>query len=185
MKKEKFIFVFILGVLSLYFSYEILISSVFDSVEIKKNLKNLSSTQIIQDTRGAETLSSSRIPKLKFYSSDEFSGLLMKVYSDIPTIDDLRRLSPEDAHNYPNSLIETGRNLGLIVELVKNKKELLNEAIGFYSKCSKRDRFPSSVRAICLSNLMKFSKDSDFRPDLSLYPRRVLEMVKILENAFT
>lgn len=183
MKKEKLFFIFILGLLTLYFSKEVYFSANYESGEMGNKINVLSgSAKNERRIDGHGNYSHHSKSLIKSIETDEFSGFLMKMYSAIPTIDELRNLSLEESHNYPNPLIETGRNMGLLVDLIKGNKDYLKEAIGFYSKCSKRDRFPKSVRALCLANLLKYSKGSDYHPDLSLYPHRVLEMVKIMES---
>jgi hypothetical protein len=90
----------------------------------------------------------------------EFRKLTEETWSQIPTIADLRALSPEELHHTPPVILQAGARLGQVAEALKAHPEVLKDAQGFYRDCARHPEFPTSIRALCYLDLTRNSPDT-------------------------
>lgn len=113
---------------------------------------------------------------------DDFKNMLVDTERRLPKKADLKELPPEALHNTPAIIIEAGRNLGAIKEVIKVHENYALEAIPFYSKCSKNDETPTTVRALCLTNLILLKKKSNQKINVNEYPKELIKLTKMVTD---
>ena len=111
----------------------------------------------------------------------EFTGQLLR---KLPTNTQMAPASDGEVHHFPNSLIEFGNRLGWVKAAMEERNDFKEEGIEFYQACAREDDVISSVRALCLTNLLVFQKENKLpQEELVHYPKDVLKLVKFaLEN---
>lgn len=113
-------------------------------------------------------------------SLQEFKDLLSTTEANLPTIADIRKLPPGALHHVPEPVIQAGRDLGLLKEVLAVHPNYTEEANTLYENCSEKDELPQSVRALCLTNLIQNKKAQGEKLNLSLYPKEIVELSKLV-----
>ena len=113
-------------------------------------------------------------------SLQEFKDLLSTTEANLPTIADIRKLPPGALHHVPEPVIQAGRDLGLLKEVLAVHPNYAEEANTLYENCSEKDELPQSVRALCLTNLIQNKKAQGEKLNLSLYPKEIVELSKLV-----
>jgi hypothetical protein len=86
---------------------------------------------------------------------NDFRLLLDEAWEAIPSVEELRALPEAELHHTPKVIISAGTKLGHIAERLKENPELSGQAASFYSNCALNQDFPTSIRALCYSDLKK------------------------------
>lgn len=87
-------------------------------------------------------------------SSEQFAALTERTLHELPTALDLRNLSEEEAHDYPEPLARAGVPLGRIAQAVHDQPSLKPQATRFYSDCAKSETIVVPIRALCYSHVL-------------------------------
>lgn len=102
------------------------------------------------------------------------------ILDQLPLKSDLQKLDDGQAHSIPQELLQTGRELGKLKELVikyPNFKELQDEAKTYYKSCADKDEVPTSIRSLCLFNRLQLAKNHNEKFDISSYPPEIKQLV--------
>lgn len=113
-------------------------------------------------------------------SEVQFRELLKETESKLPTIGDIRKLPPGALHRTPAPVMQAGKDLGLLKEVLKVHESYEKDALVFYEKCAKTKERPMPVKALCLTNLIEIKKKNGEKINLSAYPTEVVELTKLI-----
>jgi len=80
----------------------------------------------------------------------KFRELAVDVLRALPVKQDLKNLNEHEVHDTPKILLEAGKELGRVAEILNSNPRLIKEGAKFYRSCVGTAKFPSSVRALCL-----------------------------------
>lgn len=149
---------------------------------IKKNLA--AQEKSVQDLEAQKSL----LLKKRIYTEAEiakmteaeFNSVLTETEAALPTIHDIRKLPPGALHHVPAPVIQAGRDLGLIKEILSVHPEYVTVANSFYENCAERDDRPQAVRALCLTNLLQNKESLGEKVNLSMYPKEIVELTKLV-----
>jgi hypothetical protein len=72
----------------------------------------------------------------------------------LPTLDDMKELSPEEVHHTPEAVLESAREIGNMIENAEKNPELREKTVKFLLECSEADNVVASIRAVCWKNTM-------------------------------
>jgi hypothetical protein len=111
-----------------------------------------------------------------------FSELLTSIELRLPKLSDIKTLPPGALHRTPEVILEAGRDLGLIKEILTTHEKFIPKAIGFYDSCAKSDVRPTAVRALCLTNLALLKKQREEKVNLKDYPIQVVDLAKMITD---
>lgn len=134
---------------------------------------------------GANLLTRERIyteEEIDKMSIDEFKTLINETDKKLPTKADIKELPPGALHHTPQIVIEAGRNLGLIKEVLTKHEEFVQDAIPFYEKCSLQEEGTTTVRALCLTNLIIYKKKLGEPVNLKKYPKQLVDLTRIVTD---
>ncbi len=106
----------------------------------------------------------------------QFSTLLSDVKRKLPKKSELKNIPAHALHTTPPIIIEAGKNLGLIKEVILIHPEFQKTAIPFYEECAKDNESPTTIRALCLTNLIIINK----KTKLQNYPKEIVDLAKIV-----
>ncbi len=113
-------------------------------------------------------------------SRTQFIEFLNFTESILPTKADIKQLPAGAIHHTPSLIIQAGKDLGLIKEVLKVHESYDFEAAQFYEKCAKNNERPLPVKALCLTNLIQIKKKKNEPIDLSAYPKNIVELTKLI-----
>ena len=113
-------------------------------------------------------------------TQSQFTVLLKSTELKLPTIADIKKLPSEAVHHTPAIIMQAGRDLGYIKEILKVHPSYEIEANVFYEKCAKTKEFPKSVKALCLTNLIEIKKKNGEILNLNNYPNDIVELSKLI-----
>lgn len=149
---------------------------------IKKNLEAQEKSVVINESNKPIILKKRNYTEIeiKNMSLEEFKDLLSTTEANLPTIADIRKLPPGALHHVPQPVIQAGRDLGLLKEILAEHPDYTGEANTLYENCSEKDELPQSVRALCLTNLIQNKKASGEKLNLSIYPKEIVELSKLV-----
>lgn len=113
-------------------------------------------------------------------TQEQFIDLLEQTEAKLPTINDIKKLPPGALHRTPAPIMQAGKDLGLLKEVLKVHESYERDAIIFYEKCAKTVERPMPVKALCLTNLIEIKKKNGQKINLSTYPADVVELTKLI-----
>ena len=115
-------------------------------------------------------------------SENEFKAVLADIERKLPKKSDLKKIPEQALHHTPPVIIEAGRNLGLIKEIIKVHKSYETFALDFYQDCTKNEDNPTTIRAICLTNLVVINRLNGNKFSTDGYPKDIVDLSKIVTD---
>lgn len=115
-------------------------------------------------------------------SEVEFTALLNETEAKLPTVDDIKKLPPGALHHTPAPVMQAGRDLGLLKEVLKVHESYERVAVDFYKKCAQTKERPIAVKALCLTNLIEIKKKNGEKLNLAAYPSDVVELTRLITD---
>lgn len=112
----------------------------------------------------------------------QFRELLKETESKLPTIAEIRQLPPGALHRTPAPVMQAGKDLGLLKEVLKVHESYERDAQVFYEKCAKEKVRPMAVRALCLTNYIEIKKKNGEKVNLVAYPTQLVELTKLITD---
>lgn len=117
--------------------------------------------------------------EIEMMSEDQFKDLLRDVKRKLPKKTELKTIPVHALHTTPPVIIEAGKNLGLIKEIIFVHPNYKDKAVNFYEDCAKDELSPTTIRALCLTNLSQLNKYTN----LKNFPKEIVDLSKIvMEN---
>jgi hypothetical protein len=121
-----------------------------------------------------ETKIDGDLPAPEQEKAKSFGAKLEKSFESLPTKDDLKKLTAEEAHETPEIIQQAATDLGEIAEMIDADPALVSQGADFYKKCALKNSAPSSIRAMCFADLKGLGKkygialpdDRDFPEDI-------------------
>lgn len=115
-------------------------------------------------------------------SEPVFIDLLKATEVNLPKLSDLKKLPPGALHHTPAPVMQAGKDLGLLKEILKVHESYEPVAMDFYQRCAKNTERPTSVRALCLTNLVEIKKKNGESVNLKEYPAQLVELTKMITD---
>jgi hypothetical protein len=111
----------------------------------------------------------------------QYTQILSRGLTLFPKKDDIKKLRSEQVHTIPVPISLAGEYLGHLKTHLAKESKLLVPAMKFYSNCAVSIEILLSVKALCLANLVEYSKSHGKQVDYSLYEKQVIELAKYAE----
>ena len=115
-------------------------------------------------------------------SEVEFKALLVETEAKLPTVSDIKKLPAGALHRTPAPVMQAGKDLGLLKEVLKVHESYEREAAIFYKKCALTVERPISVKALCLTNLIEIKKKNGEKLNLAAFPSDVVELTRLITD---
>ncbi|MEA9357779.1 hypothetical protein SHI21_16225 [Bacteriovorax sp. PP10] len=115
-------------------------------------------------------------------SEVEFRALLVETEAKLPTVGDIRKLPAGALHRTPAPVMQAGKDLGLLKEVLKVHESYERDAVNFYKKCALTKERPMSVKALCLTNLIEIKKKNGEKLNLAAFPSDVVELTRLITD---
>ncbi|MGZ3787585.1 MAG: hypothetical protein ACXVLQ_03640 [Bacteriovorax sp.] len=113
-------------------------------------------------------------------SEEQFAALLKDTERKLPKLGDLRSLPAGALHRTPPIVIQAGRDLGVLKEVLKVHESYERVAAPFYQTCAKSQDGVTAVKALCLTNLIEIKKKNGEALNLKEFPKQIIELAKMV-----
>lgn len=162
-------------------------------VSVPKKLKNIIAGNLQKQSEMTERVDFANTPLVereRFYTENEinnmteaeFVELLKTTELSLPKLSDLKELPPGALHTTPAPVLQAGKDLGLLKEILEVHAPYEKHAVGFYEKCAKNSERPTPVRALCLTNLVGLKKKSGEKINIKEYPAQLVELTRMVSE---
>lgn len=118
--------------------------------------------------------------ELNEMSEGQFEELLKDTERKLPRVSDLKKLPAGALHRTPPAVIQAGRDLGVIREVLKIHESYDRIAAPFYKSCASDNEGVTPVRALCLTNLIEIKKKNGETLNLKEFPNQLIELSKMV-----
>ncbi|AUN97858.1 hypothetical protein C0V70_07000 [Bacteriovorax stolpii] len=115
-------------------------------------------------------------------SEEDFKALVLETENKLPKVSDIRKLPPGALHRTPAPVIQAGKDLGLLKEVLKVHESYERVVAPFYERCAKSAERPTPVRALCLTNLIQVKKKNNERINAADYPSDLIELSRMITD---
>ena len=115
-------------------------------------------------------------------TEDQFIELTKDTQLRLPKLSDIKKIPPGALHHTPTLIIQAGRDLGVIREVLKIHKSYERVAVPFYKTCALKTETPTPVRALCLTNLIDIKKNNNERLNLKEFPDSLIELSRMVSG---
>ncbi len=115
-------------------------------------------------------------------TEDQFENLLKEIEMRLPKLSDIKKIPAEALHRTPAPVLQAGKELGLIKEVLKLHESYDQKAGLFYQTCAMNTESPTPVRALCLTNLVEIKRKNGEKIDKKLYSKEILELAKMVTD---
>lgn len=150
---------------------------------IKKNLAKQEEAQAQPQQEPGSMLMRERFyteAEINEMSEPQFEELLKETERKLPKLADLKKLPAGALHRTPPLVLQAGRDLGVIKEVLKVHESYERVAAPFYKTCAKNDEGVTPVRALCLTNLIEIKKKNRESLNLKEFPNQIIELSKMV-----
>lgn len=120
--------------------------------------------------------------EIQTMTEDQFSHLLKEVASRLPKLSDIKKIPIEALHHTPAPVLQAGKELGLIKEVIKIHESYEDLAAGFYQKCALNNESPTPVRALCLTNLVEIKRKKGESINKKIFSKEIIELSKMVTD---
>lgn len=150
---------------------------------IKKNLAKQEELAQAPETETGSVLMQERTyteAEINEMSEPQFEELLKDTERKLPKLSDLKKLPAGALHRTPPVVIQAGRDLGVIKEVLKVHESYERVAAPFYNSCARNEEGVTPVRALCLTNLIEIKKKNRENLNLKEFPNQLIELSKMV-----
>lgn len=120
--------------------------------------------------------------EIKNTTEIQFDEMIKDVELKLPKISEIKEIPAGALHHTPQLIMEAGRNLGAIKEVIKYHPEFEKKTIALYSNCANSADKPNPVRALCLTNLIEIAKKNHLTIDLKKFPAEIVSLSKLVTD---
>ncbi len=115
-------------------------------------------------------------------TEEKFSEILNETEKKLPKISDIKKLPPGALHRTPAPVMQAGKDLGLIKEILNVHESFEKLALPFYDSCAKSSDRPTPVRALCLTNFAQIKKKNGGKINSKDYPKELIELTRMITD---
>lgn len=112
----------------------------------------------------------------------QFVLLVKETELKLPKLSDIKNLPPQALHRTPAPVMQAGKDLGLLKEVIKAHESYEIVAAQLYESCAKDAQRPTPVRALCLTDLIQYKKKTGEKINKADYPATLLDLTKMITD---
>lgn len=115
-------------------------------------------------------------------TEEEFAALVKETETKLPKLSDIKKLPPAALHRTPAPVMQAGKDLGLLKEVLAVHESYDRVAAGMYERCAKDKDRPTPVRALCLTDLIQYKKKNGSSINKADYPAELIDLTKMITD---
>lgn len=112
----------------------------------------------------------------------QFVVLVKETELKLPKLSDIKNLPPQALHRTPAPVMQAGKDLGLLKEVIKVHESFDKVAAQLYESCAKDAQRPTPVRALCLTDLILYKKKNGEKINKNDYPATLIDLTKMITD---
>ena len=113
-------------------------------------------------------------------TEEQFRVLVNETELKLPKLSDIKNLPPGALHRTPAPVMQAGKDLGLLKEVLAVHESYEPMAAKMYQSCAKDSLKPTPVRALCLTDLIIYKKKNGEKINKAEYPAVLLDLTRII-----
>lgn len=114
-------------------------------------------------------------------TEEQFLSLVKETELKLPKLSDIKKLPPAALHRTPAPVMQAGKDLGLLKEVLKVHEAYEKIAVPMYQRCAKDSSTPTPVRALCLTDLIQYKKKNGEKIKAD-YPATLIDLTKMITD---
>lgn len=115
-------------------------------------------------------------------TEEQFKALVKETELKLPKLSDIKNLPPAALHRTPAPVMQAGKDLGLLKEVLKVHESYDHIAAKLYQSCAKDAKRPTPVRALCLTDFIQYKKKYGEKINKADYPESLLDLTKMITD---
>ncbi len=115
-------------------------------------------------------------------TEEQFIQLLKEVELRLPKLSDIKKIPAEALHRTPAPVLQAGKELGLIKEILKLHESYEVHAGIFYQSCAINKLSLTPVRALCLTNLVEVKRKKGEKINKSLFSKEIIDLSSMITD---
>lgn len=121
------------------------------------------------------------LPEKKYQPArNSLKSFTMDALEKLPTESDVRASVENNPHDTPESVMKAGAVIGYVADQMKKDSANVAAGLKFFKSCAENDETASTIRAVCLRNLVDFSGKykNNVRVSFSDYPENIQRIAR-------
>ncbi|MBC7715031.1 MAG: hypothetical protein H7177_16915 [Rhizobacter sp.] len=115
-------------------------------------------------------------------TEEQFAALVRETELKLPKLSDIKKLPPAALHRTPAPVMQAGKDLGLLKEVLKVHESYEKVAAVMYESCAKDAGRPTSVRALCLTDFIQYKKKNGEKINKADYPATLIDLTRMITD---
>ncbi len=113
-------------------------------------------------------------------SKDSFKSYVKEAVEQLPTPAQARAEVELNPHDTPESVMKAGAVIGYVADQMKADKKNVDSGLKFFKNCAQSNSVASTIRAVCLRNLVDFSSryQNNVRVSFADYPEDIQRIAR-------
>lgn len=113
----------------------------------------------------------------------EFQHTLLDIKRKLPKLSEIKKIPEAALHHTPSIVLKAGRDISVVAEVTALHPEYEIDALNFYDSCARNPQGVTTVRALCLTNIIEINNKNKQTTDLDIYPKEIVDLSRmVIEN---
>lgn len=113
----------------------------------------------------------------------EFQHTLLDIKRKLPKLSEIKKIPDAALHHTPSLVLKAGRDISVVAEVTALHPEYEIDALNFYDACARNPQGVTTVKALCLTNIIEINNKNKQTTDLSIYPKEIVDLSRmVIEN---
>ncbi len=113
----------------------------------------------------------------------EFQHTLLDIKRKLPQLSEIKKIPEAALHHTPSIVLKAGRDISVVAEVTALHPEYEIDALNFYDSCARNPQGVTTVRALCLTNIIEINNKNKQTTDLDIYPKEIVDLSRmVIEN---
>lgn len=118
--------------------------------------------------------------EIEHMSRAEFQHTLLDIKRKLPVVSELKKIPEAALHHTPSIVLKAGRDISVVAEVAARHPEYEIDALNFYDTCARNPQGVTTVRALCLTNIIEINNKNKQTTDLSIYPKEIVDLSRMV-----
>ena len=118
--------------------------------------------------------------ELEHMTRAQFQHTLLDIKRKLPKISDIKKIPAHALHHTPSIVLKAGRDISVVAEVTALHPEYEIDALNFYDSCARNPQGVTTVKALCLTNIIEINNKNKQTTELASYPKEIVDLSKMV-----
>lgn len=118
--------------------------------------------------------------ELEHMTRAQFQHTLLDIKRKLPKISDIKKIPAQALHHTPSIVLKAGRDISVVAEVTALHPEYEIDALNFYDSCARNPQGVTTVKALCLTNIIEINNKNHQTTELASYPKEIVDLSKMV-----